>query len=1788
MATNTLGSLVIELGASVASLQSDFARAQSITDKAIGDINLKINSIGANANFSGVSSKVQGLTGDFNSLRNVLVGLIGLDLSIGGLERIAGLADDYQNVSNRIRSTVADSQQLVAVTNQVFEVSQRTGTALDDTAKMYQRLFQVIEGTGKSQLESQSEAIALTKTLNEEIAVSGVSSAEASRAIMDLVHGLAGGELQARQFNQIMRQFPDLARQIAEGLGVSSQQLEKMVHAGLPAEQVLKALSVQAVAIDQKFNALPVTFARAWTQLTNAVEKYVGEAAQGSVISEAMKGAIIGIANNIGIVATGAEAVGVAMAAWLGGRGIQAMGGMVTTLGDMVTAQGAYKTATILSAEADIANAAAIKAAAAATIAKADASNDLRVVELAGLQTKQQSLIAEQALLQAQERALPVGVNILAAEERLITVRTELGATTARLAELEGAMAASQARATLAEQAETAATVELAAAKTALATAQAEATAATGLFSRAGSGLLAMVGGLPTLLLAAGAGVIYLASQESDLAKEADALAKITSDLTRAHANLTPALAQAAEAALQEAEANLKAAQSALVASEATTKLSIETKGLANFNANNSAHAKAAADVERLTAAINELTGAYLKAKLAAAGKSLMEAMFPDLRSALAQIDALTTGIDKQTAHFQQITATYGKGHAALVEYEKAQELTKLSLGQSAEAIVTIKKALDEKYAADIAAARSADAVTASTKEQRKELTLQQRALQDSIRDSSKFSDLQEELSSGLGGPYLAALHSYNKEVQFLKKYWDETYVAGKANAELALQIGDAQDQLDARLQRSNEQIKAQHDQFAGLNEQLQLQITLLHTAPQDQAAVTAGMQAYNTALKAGVDLYGDAIPLGKDIKDVLSAQLPVYVDLKKKVDDESAAVKANNEIQKQWQQITTQGLYSIGSSIAQFATGGIKSWHDFGKALVSDTKQFIAQIIEQMLKLTVFNGIINGMFGLTGTSQALPTGLGNGLLGSVFGGGGMMGAASGSGGGAVTSGLFSPDSWLSAGKNLYGGFASMFGGGTDLGGAGVMSNAFAGSSAGASLGAEGGAAPWMGDLGDYSAASTGVMGAGGAAAGPGMWGSGIGSYGGVMGVAGGVLAGYNEFQAAGGGVGGVAGGLAYGVGTSVLMGAASTALTSGIAAGMAAIPVVGWIALAAMAINMISGGKLFGTAGKVIGGNQTVSIDEEGNAGVVTNITKKGQHAFFGGAYFKEKQVDSDPKTIAAENDWASQVKTGGQAFADFFKQDFAGIVAGSFETMFDKHGTQTGTTSTVGGVEYKDETAEQFGKRIQADMFIKQMDAMGLAATQATAALQGDADKLYDFVQDMAGAAQAMYTNIGNGFKFLALGADETLPQVMAFVQGLEQGGETISQAYQRLAQAQQQYDQFVGQFKPQQTYVDSFEASLSKLFQQMLANKAQADALAKAAGAQGAASEDLMNIQKSATAQMAQLVVQLEASAQQLAFSLGLSTMGSLDQINQEISRLTGGTTDATANVNNFGNAIHTVGQKANDALNLLLGNLSPLNDQEKLQVALQGLRAGTVSKDQVLTIGRSLYASSEAYNRLFATVMQIGGGSGTQGSSGVSGGSSSSSGHTLSGADQARLTELMKERDQLQAAQTMQQYQTLAQQIEEIATAKGESFDQVISDMGIDMEAFEKALGLKSQADLETYLGHLKDMEDSAGQNTQSIVDAVDRLPQELAAVLSGDKFDPAHIVKGPGIGSPHSVPAPTPAPTTGPGGGAGGNMMVRLHPDDVRALGVQVTSALGPHIAAALANRPRSQPARAYP
>src|SRR5690606_16342900 len=133
---------------------------------------------------------------------------------------------------------------------------------------------------------------------------------------------------------------------------------------------------------------------------------------------------------------------------------------------------------------------------------------------------------------------------------------------------------------------------------------------------------------------------------------------------------------------------------------------------------------------------------------------------------------------------------------------------------------------------------------------------------------------------------------------------------------------------------------------------------------------------------------------------------------------------------------------------------------------------------------------------------------------------------------------------------------------------------------------------------------------------------------------------------------------------------------------------------------------------------------------------------------------------------------------------------------------------------------------------------------------------------------------------------------------------------------------------------------------------------------------------------------------------------------------------------------------------------------------------------------------LYASTDAYNQLFAMVQGMGGRTAAAFSGGGGGGVSAGG---LTAAESQRLKQLLEQQQQMQAAMQLQQYQTLAQQIAEASMAREIDWQTWVAEREMDVQGRIDGLGLQSEADLDAYMDAIAAQRDSDGENTASIVD-----------------------------------------------------------------------------------------------
>ena len=265
---------------------------------------------------------------------------------------------------------------------------------------------------------------------------------------------------------------------------------------------------------------------------------------------------------------------------------------------------------------------------------------------------------------------------------------------------------------------------------------------------------------------------------------------------------------------------------------------------------------------------------------------------------------------------------------------------------------------------------------------------------------------------------------------------------------------------------------------------------------------------------------------------------------------------------------------------------------------------------------------------------------------------------------------------------------------------------------------------------------------------------------------------------------------------------------------------------------------------------------------------------------------------------------------------------------------------------------------------------------------------------------------------------------------------------------------YGDFIGDLANQSGKLSAFATARLQIEQWERDTVKQANALAKAAGLQGASEQDLTLIHQVAAKEISDAIAELQSSTQDLVDKLYHNGQSIGDSAN-------GG----TAALHGFGSAITSVAESASAAVQLLLGDLSPLNDNQKLQYALQKFDQGMVSKQDVLTIGQRLYGSSQQYVDLFNSLANrrdnnVGGAAG--------GGSGS-----LAGSAQSA---------QQSAAQRTADAQTIAQNVASLANAQHESFQQVADSLHLSLKDLAKDLGL-SGADLDKYLQNSVDMENA---------------------------------------------------------------------------------------------------------
>jgi lambda family phage tail tape measure protein len=251
----------------------------------------------------------------------------GLLTAAFSVSKIVDMIDSYTNMQNRLKLVTTSTENLAAVTDQLFKISNDTRTSFDATATLYARMALATKDLGVG----QKQLLGFVNGVNEAVVLSGVGAQEARNAIIQFTQGLAKGRLDGDELRSVLEQIPFVADVIAKHLGVARGALRDLGKQGkLTPTVIMEAFSAMDGELSAMFAKTLPTISQAFVVVQNRIERFFGELARDSSLNQAIAQGLAWIADNIDLITAGITSLLPLLAALLGRA---ALGGLISLLG---------------------------------------------------------------------------------------------------------------------------------------------------------------------------------------------------------------------------------------------------------------------------------------------------------------------------------------------------------------------------------------------------------------------------------------------------------------------------------------------------------------------------------------------------------------------------------------------------------------------------------------------------------------------------------------------------------------------------------------------------------------------------------------------------------------------------------------------------------------------------------------------------------------------------------------------------------------------------------------------------------------------------------------------------------------------------------------------------------------------------------------------------------------------------------------------------------------------------------------------------------------------------------------------------------------------------------------------------------------------------------------------------------------------------------------------------------------------------------------------------------------
>lgn len=271
-----VGGIVYEVGMDVKGLKAGATTANKTLDDLESSTNKTTNALGKldkNARNAGSGMKnAGGAASGLKTSMSMLAGAISVSLIIEWGKRFLEVADNMTQLQARIARLSTDAKTANETFSTLANIASTTGASLSDTTKLWETLTSSLKEAGAT----NAQVLNLTDTLQKIGRIGGSSTEEMANALRQFGQSIASGTIRAEEFNSILEQMPELARQIAAGLGISMGELRaRMLDGKLTAEDALNAIQDRTSVINAEFAKLPRSISQATGSLETSFAKMI-------------------------------------------------------------------------------------------------------------------------------------------------------------------------------------------------------------------------------------------------------------------------------------------------------------------------------------------------------------------------------------------------------------------------------------------------------------------------------------------------------------------------------------------------------------------------------------------------------------------------------------------------------------------------------------------------------------------------------------------------------------------------------------------------------------------------------------------------------------------------------------------------------------------------------------------------------------------------------------------------------------------------------------------------------------------------------------------------------------------------------------------------------------------------------------------------------------------------------------------------------------------------------------------------------------------------------------------------------------------------------------------------------------------------------------------------------------------------------------------------------------------------------------------------------------------------